>query len=113
MVNNIASLKERADDFVVNSQLADSRTAYAISLYSEISNISWNYRAPHGILAGCKCVLVSLIVFKVHLHIAIILGIGNDSKKELKLFELDTQTLNSFELANKLWDLIEESTISA
>eukprot|EP01038_Epipyxis_sp_PR26KG_P011949 gene11949-15994_t len=90
--NTINSLKERANDFVVNSQMTDSRTAYAISLYSEISSITWNYKATPGKLSGC---------------------IGNDDKKELKLFELDTTSTNSFEVANKLWALIEESSTVA
>lgn len=37
--------------------MADSRTAYAISLYSKISNINWDYQAPPGHLVGCKYLL--------------------------------------------------------
>ncbi len=37
------------------------------------------------------------------------LGIGNNHKKELKSFSLDSRALTSFELANSLWDLIGES----
>ncbi len=46
------SLKERASEFTVSSDMADSRTAYAISLYAKISNITWDYKAPSGRLAG-------------------------------------------------------------
>lgn len=48
------SLKERASEFTLSSDMADSRTAYAISLYAKISNITWDYSAPAGKLAGCK-----------------------------------------------------------
>ena len=33
--------------------LSDSRTAYALSLYTKISNITWNYENSENI-AGCK-----------------------------------------------------------
>jgi hypothetical protein len=32
----------------------ESRTSYALSLYGRISNISWDYTAPSGRLAGCE-----------------------------------------------------------
>lgn len=54
MTNTGLSLKERANEFIVSSDMADSRTAYAISLYAKISNITWDYNAPQGKLAGCK-----------------------------------------------------------
>lgn len=47
------TLQERTQEFKVNSSIADSRTAYAISLYAKISNITWDYSAPPGHLAGC------------------------------------------------------------
>ncbi len=47
-------LEERMKEYSINSAMADSRTAYAISLYSKISNITWNYNAPQGHLAGCE-----------------------------------------------------------
>lgn len=34
-------------------------------------------------------------------------GIGNDTLKELRDFELDTSTMTSYETANALWDMIE------
>lgn len=54
MTNTGLSLKERANEFIVSSDMADSRTAYAISLYAKISNITWDYKAPQGKLQGCK-----------------------------------------------------------
>ena len=53
MTNTGLSLKERANEFIVSCDMADSRTAYAISLYAKISNITWDYKAPQGRLAGC------------------------------------------------------------
>jgi hypothetical protein len=32
--------------------------------------------------------------------------IGDDTKKELSKFDLDTRSLSSFDLANRLWALI-------
>lgn len=34
--------------------MMDSRTAYALSLYTKISNITWNYESTEDI-SGCKC----------------------------------------------------------
>jgi hypothetical protein len=33
-------------------------------------------------------------------------AIGDDTKKELSKFDLDTRSLSSFDLANRLWALI-------
>ena len=33
----------------------DSRTAYALSLYAKITNISWEYDSPPETIAGCEC----------------------------------------------------------
>lgn len=48
------SLKERAAEFTISTDMADSRTAYAISLYAKISGITWDYSLPSGKLGGCK-----------------------------------------------------------
>jgi hypothetical protein len=48
------SLKERVNEFQINNDMADSRTAYALSLYSKISNITWDYKVQPGKIAGCK-----------------------------------------------------------
>lgn len=88
MSATILSLKERANEFSSSTKMADSRTAYAISLYAKISNITWDYKAPPGKLSGC---------------------IGDDQKKEIRSFDLDTRSKTSFEVANELWDLIGES----
>lgn len=48
------NLKERAAEFNISTDMADSRTAYAISLYAKISNITWDYSLPTGKLGGCK-----------------------------------------------------------
>ncbi len=53
-------LQDRAHEFTMTSAMADSRTAYAITLYSKISNITWNYAAGDNHLAGCKCLPCSL-----------------------------------------------------
>ena len=38
-----------------------------------------------------------------------LLGIGNECIKELKNFEMDTQNKSAFEVANSLWDMIEQN----
>jgi hypothetical protein len=48
------SLKERAAEFNISTDMADSRTAYAISLYAKISGITWDYSLPSTKLGGCK-----------------------------------------------------------
>jgi hypothetical protein len=48
------SLKERVNEFQINNDMADSRTAYALSLYSKISNITWDYKVQPGKIAGCN-----------------------------------------------------------
>ena len=47
-------MKEKCVEYAVNAEISDSRTAYSLSLYSKISNISWDYSAPEGSLEGCK-----------------------------------------------------------
>jgi hypothetical protein len=37
----------------VADSMGDSRTAYALSLFSKISNITWNYEDPESI-SGCE-----------------------------------------------------------
>jgi len=86
MASTGLSLRERANDFGISAEMADSRTAYAISLYAKISNITWDYTAPSGRLVGCM---------------------GNEVKKEVQTFDIDTRALTSYELANNLWDMIE------
>ena len=53
-------LRERIDDIVKNSQLTDTRTAYALSLYSKITNISWDYGVAPGIYAGSKIIHINI-----------------------------------------------------
>jgi hypothetical protein len=99
------SLIERTQEFSLSNHISDSRTAYALSLYSKISNITWNYDASNsseGRFVGY---------------------ISNDQKKELREFDLDlvehmssgkagemlTKELAEFELTNKMWDMIAAS----
>ncbi len=63
LTNTGLSLKERASEFTISSDMADSRTAYALSLYAKISNITWDYKAPSGKLAGCESVSTELQIF--------------------------------------------------
>jgi hypothetical protein len=51
------ALQESTREYNLNNSIADSRTAYAISLYSKISNITWDYKSSNleeGKLVGCK-----------------------------------------------------------
>eukprot|EP00981_Chlorochromonas_danica_P013132 scaffold5903_cov165-Ochromonas_danica.AAC.7 len=89
--NNTAALLERANEYTLSATMADSRTAYAISLYSKISNITWNYNAPPNHLSG---------------------WISNESKKEMIPFDIDMRVTSSpFDVANELWDLIGQTLL--
>jgi len=79
------STMEKCSETQLSSQMADSRTAYALSLYAKISNIAWDYKAKSGTIAGT---------------------IGNEELKTLKEFSIDTREKTSFETANELWTLI-------
>lgn len=81
------TLQERSKECASGSALADSRTAYALSLYAKISNITWDYAAPPGHLAGT---------------------IGRDHIQAVEKFDIDTSRLTPFQLSNKLWDMISE-----
>lgn len=50
---NSLKLREKMHSYQISQEMADSRTANALSLYAKISNITWNYKAPVGHLAGC------------------------------------------------------------
>eukprot|EP01039_Chlorochromonas_danica_P005218 gene5218-5749_t len=89
--NNAAALLERANEYTLSATMADSRTAYAISLYSKISNITWNYNALPNHLSG---------------------WISNESKKEMIPFDIDMRVTSSpFDVANELWDLIGQTLV--
>ena len=54
MAETALKLKEKCVEYAASAEISDSRTAYSLSLYSKISNISWDYSAPEGSLEGCK-----------------------------------------------------------
>lgn len=89
MASQALSLKEKAAEFEgPTSDLSDSRTAYALSLYAKITNIAWNYnKSTPGQLAG---------------------SVGQDSTNEFHHFQVDTRSKTSFEVADALWEKIAE-----
>mmetsp|Transcript_5497 Transcript_5497/g.9050 ORF Transcript_5497/g.9050 Transcript_5497/m.9050 type:complete len:203 (+) Transcript_5497:46-654(+) len=89
IAQDVLALKEETADFALTERMTESRTSYALSLYSKISNISWDYAATASgdRLAGC---------------------IGNESTKEFRDFSYDTTTTTSFDIANGMWDMIAE-----
>ena len=55
MAAQTINLRERSTECVASSQMADSRTAYALTLYAKISNITWEYKAStNGQYVGSK-----------------------------------------------------------
>mmetsp|Transcript_25198 Transcript_25198/g.27503 ORF Transcript_25198/g.27503 Transcript_25198/m.27503 type:complete len:207 (+) Transcript_25198:43-663(+) len=85
------SLQDRTKEYTVGNTMVDSRTAYALSLYSKISNLSFDYQESNlteGKLVGYA---------------------GNENKKELKKFELNLNEMSDFSVANRLWEIIEEN----
>mmetsp|Transcript_124 Transcript_124/g.145 ORF Transcript_124/g.145 Transcript_124/m.145 type:complete len:202 (-) Transcript_124:527-1132(-) len=87
MAAQALALKEKESEYALSSQIADSRTAYALSLYAKISNITWDYEAHPGNIKGC---------------------IGNDKTKILKNFSIDSRAKTSFEVSSELWRIIGE-----
>jgi hypothetical protein len=89
MASQALILKEKAAEFDgPTSDLTDSRTAYALSLYAKISNISWNYnKSTPGLLSG---------------------SVGNDRLSEFVHFQVDTRSKTAFEVADALWERISE-----
>lgn len=61
MAEQALVLREKGAEYTLSSQINDSRTAYALSLYSKISNITWDYDAPPGKIAGCKFIIIEQI----------------------------------------------------
>jgi hypothetical protein len=53
------TLQEQTEHLAQSDTMSESRTSYALSLYSKISNISWDYAVTGtgtdtGRLAGCE-----------------------------------------------------------
>jgi len=89
MATSALTLKEKAREFEgPSTDLSDSRTAYALSLYAKITNIAWDYdKSSTGNLSGC---------------------VGSDAKKEFHKFSIDTRSETSFDVADALWEKIAE-----
>jgi hypothetical protein len=64
MAAQALALREKGSEYTVSSQIADSRTAYALSLYAKISNITWDYDAPTGKIAGCEWLRAERVGFE-------------------------------------------------
>ena len=71
MAATAASLKDRAAEFSMSTDMADSRTAYAISLYAKISNITWDYSINNGKLGGCKFISILCVLYATTLYCAV------------------------------------------
>jgi hypothetical protein len=92
LAQDALKLMEKCSETQTESQMADSRTAYALSLYAKISNIAWDYKAGANKLAGT---------------------VGNEENSSLRHFEVDTRGKTSFETANQLWDMISANVPQA
>ena len=72
MAAQALALREKGAEYTLSSQIADSRTAYALSLYAKISNITWDYEAPPGKIAGCE-----LLKFEINCDPIILISIDS------------------------------------
>jgi len=81
------AVKEKAAEVDVSCIDGSSRVAYALALYTTISNITWDYQAPAGRIAG---------------------HVGNDKTKEINSFNIDARTTSSTQVADALWAKIGE-----
>ena len=91
------------------ASMSESRTAYALSLYSKISNITWNNDDSENI-TGCKSIwrtIVCMPLFIVFI-INLFLDIANENTKEFKSFSISKEA-SSFDVANSLWEMIAEN----
>ena len=61
IANTALGMQEQMSDLEMDESLMQSRTSHALSLYSKVSNISWDYTAPPGVLAGCTYLLLSCL----------------------------------------------------
>ena len=84
----IQELEKQRAEIDADANIRESRTSYAISLYSKISNIAWDYTAPAGHLAGC---------------------ISCDTEKAFKSFDVQIDGMTSFDVANDMWDMIYDA----
>lgn len=94
-----------------NESISDSRTAYALSLYGKITNITWNYEDSEKI-SGCKTSVEICLILLLLCHSFAsdsFTDIANEATKEFKSFEIDKAD-SPFDIANSLWDLISENT---
>ena len=56
-------LHEKGEEFSKQNQNEDTKTAYALDLYSKVSNITWDYSCPPGHLAGCSLKSFQVFIF--------------------------------------------------
>ena len=89
------SLKEKAAGFANADDISDPHTAYALSLLQKISNIAWDYK-------NCSRSVGD------NLPSQLCGTIGNEAKSEFKRIQVDTRSMTSYDLAEKLWDDIED-----
>ncbi len=54
IVNDTLKNQSTISEYENVNILNESRTVYALSLYSKVSNISWDYASPSDHLCGCK-----------------------------------------------------------
>ena len=97
-------LHEKGEEFSKQNQSEDLKITYAISLYSKISNITWDYDAPSDHLAGCtfefRCAYLV-----VYIHVLYI-DIGHENTKDYESFDIHLNSLTATEVADFLWDKI-------
>ena len=86
--SEIKTLEKQRTEIDADANIRESRTSYAISLYSKISNIAWDYTAPAGHLAG---------------------HISSDTEKAFKSFDVQIEGMTSFDVANEMWDMIYDA----
>ena len=89
------ALKEKAAGFANTDEIGDPGTAYALSLLQKISNIAWDYK-------NCSRSVGD------NLPSQLCGTIGNEAKSEFKRIQVDTRSMTSYDLAEKLWADIED-----
>lgn len=67
LAENSIQIQQNTNHNIDDSHL-ETRTSYALSLYSRISNISWDYTATSGHLAGCNILFYYFLKFLIFVY---------------------------------------------
>ncbi len=102
-------LRRKVVELSEENTASETRTYYALSLYNKICGVAWDYNTNPDTLSGSTFFPHSpYIYYFLTLSFLIFKAISNESKQEIRNFELKTSALSDFTIANQLWNLVEQ-----